>query len=165
MGTWTEFWHCILQLTTKTWLGPYQLWNIIVLGYVVSQARLASLKGKGLLNCMYKLCPIGMQNFFDTFSDSLNHTHALISEPWIVRALWPVIAPPDWKCLPTQKWCPYKRSWVVFMPVCANVLRNDPASVTKAVLEPAKDKPGIVECALVLFAAREFSSIKACFGQ
>ena len=51
------------------------------------------------------------------------------------------------------------------MPVCANVLRNDPASVTKAVLEPAKDKPGIVECALVLFAAREFSSIKACFGQ
>ena len=37
--------------------------------------------------------------------------------------------------------------------------------VTKAVLEPAKDKPGIVECVLVLFAAREFSSIKACFGQ
>ena len=59
------------------------------LGYVISQARLASLKGKGLLNLMYKLFPIGMTLTM--------HTHALISEPWMVRALWPVNVPPAWK--------------------------------------------------------------------
>ena len=34
------------------------LLDCMELGYVVSQARLASLIGKGLLNCMYKLFPI-----------------------------------------------------------------------------------------------------------
>ena len=37
------------------------LLDSVGVGYAVSQARLTSLKGKGLLECMYKLCPIGIQ--------------------------------------------------------------------------------------------------------
>ena len=67
-----------MQLTTKTWLSVLKEYcaqtpplDFMGLGYVVSQIRLTSLKGKGLSNWMYKLCPIGMQSFIDTFSGSL----------------------------------------------------------------------------------------------
>ena len=69
---------------------------------------------------------------------SLTHTslgswpqpHLLLSELSMVRALWPATAPPDWM-LPTKlikKWCLYKRRGVVPEPVCANKVKNGPAS-------------------------------------
>ena len=53
-------------------------------GYVVSQARLASLKGKGLFKLYVQA--VSHWNTKDSLTHSqvvydLNHTHALISEP------------------------------------------------------------------------------------
>ena len=41
-------------------------------------------------------------------------------------------------CLQVQKWCPYKGRGVVPEPVCANKMRNGPASANQGFLQPAK---------------------------
>ena len=56
-----------------------------------------------------------------------NHTHSLASFQWSglsnQRALHLTEC-----CLQVQKWCPYKGRGVVPEPVCANMVRNGPAS-------------------------------------
>ena len=47
----------------------------------------------------------------------------------MVRAFWPARAPADWKQpIQIQKWCLYKGRGVVSEPICANKVRNGPAS-------------------------------------
>ena len=59
-----------------------------------------------------------------------NHTHSLASFQWSglsdQRALHLTEC-----CLQVQKWCPYKGRGVVPEPVCANKVRNGPASANQ----------------------------------
>ena len=75
------------------------------------------------------------QSFFVLFSQGT--WHPLISKLSIVRALWPVNTPPDWKLPTIPEWCSYKGRGVVSTLVCANKVRNGPTRSTKAFLQPA----------------------------
>ena len=55
-------------------------------------------------------------------------TTPTISELSMIRALQPVSAPPDLKLPTVTKTVPYRGRRVVLTHVCANKVRNDPAS-------------------------------------
>ena len=57
----------------------------------------------------------------------LNHTHSLESFQWSGLSDHRALHLTE-SCLQNQKWCPYKRKGVVPEPVCANKVRNGPAS-------------------------------------
>ena len=57
----------------------------------------------------------------------LDHTHSLVSVQLSGLSNQLTLLPTE-NCLQYQKWCPYKGRGVVSMPVCANKVRNGPAS-------------------------------------